>query len=399
MIAFRSKSTKILTFVSLITVMVLAACTPGAPTPTVETPTLPPPTSQPEATTPPTVPPTAEPTAQPTTPPVQPVFGGFMLLANREFTALDFSGQPLGFKAPSGTVENIIEGSAGVTKNSVVMATNTGLLMVKTDGISPLPFVGPGNVTGASNSRDGSKIAWVTEQTIDNSGQISLQVELWVANMDGSNAVKAAELTPVQTAAAPSSFSVIEWTADGRLVYATRAVGIGGYILFGGYTNLYLFDPANGKSIELFVNDGSTAMCVNSISADLSQVAVGCKTIQVQTLATGAKVDLPAVTDQTVAGSAQFSPSGAQIAYGAGRANPDSEFGQVVVAPVDGSNAPRVIASFEGGYYQVLGWLDENTLILRLFPITAGTSGVWKINIDGSGLTKLADGVFVGFIY
>ena len=70
--------------------------------------------------------------------------------------------------------------------------------------------------------------------------------------------------------------------------------------------------------------------------------------------------------EQNRAGSAKFSPSGTLVAYGVGRGNPDSEFGQVVVAPADGSGDQTIVAAMEGGYYQVLGWIDESSLLLIL---------------------------------
>ena len=87
------------------------------------------------------------------------------------------------------------------------------------------------------------------------------------------------------------------------------------------------------------------------------------------------------------------------MAYGVGRSNPDNEFGQVVVAPADGSGDQTIVAAVEGSYYQVLGWIDESSLLLNSSVGTEVPSSIWKVNIDGSGLVKLADGWFAGFIY
>jgi len=197
----------------------------------------------------------------------------------------------------------------------------------------------------------------------------------------------------------PVSIEIVSWTADGKLIYGTRPFGIGGYILFAGWNDLYLYDPADGIVRDLYINDGTTNFCVNSLSNDFTQMAVGCETIQIQNLVTGAKVDLPAVPEQTRAGSAIFSPSGQLVAYGVGRANPESEFGQVVVAPVDGSGDQTLVAALEGGYYQVLGWIDEGSLLLWSSIGADVPSSIWKVNTDGSGLFKLSDGWFAGFIY
>jgi len=330
-----------------------------------------------------------------TSEPLQPQFGGFMVLSNHEFSTIDLFGQSMGFRAPAGTMEWIREGMVGVTKKSVLMATNTGLLMVQMDGIQPVDFAGTGRVTAAGSMWDGSRVAWVSEQMTET----AVGFQLWAANGDGSNAFMIAERTPEQMQIAPMTFEIVKWTNDGKLIYGTRPDGIGGYILFSGWVDLYLYDPDSQTSQSLYTSEGTNNMCVNSLSDDLTQVAIGCKTIQVTNLVTGAVADLPAVAEQNFAGSAKFSPSGALVAYGVGRGNPDSEFGQVVVAPVDGSVDPRIIASLEGGYYQVLGWIDENALLLSSSIGDNVPSSIWKVNIDGSGLTKLADGWFAGFIY
>lgn len=349
-------------------------------------------TNTPQPATPLPVEETASPTAAPVS---EPQFGGFMVLSNGEFIAIDLFGQPLGFRAPAGMTESVRQEQAGVTKKSVALATNTGLLLVETDQIQPLAFAGSNSVYSAGISRDGSQIAWVSLITADN----SVAFELWVAGIDGSNTKKIAEHTAAEMLTNPTSIEVVGWTAEGKLMYGTRPYGIGGYILFAGWNDLYLYDPADGTVRDLYINDGTSNMCVNSLSSDFTQVAIGCQTMQINNLATGAKVDLPAVSDQNLAGSAKFSPSGKMVAYGVGRGNPDSEFGQVVVAPADGSGDQTIVAAMEGGYYQVLGWIDESSLVLSASSTMDVGPSVWKVNINGSGLTKLSDGWFAGFIY
>lgn len=384
---------------SLLVVLLLSACNliSAEPTSAVETPANTPiviATNTPQPPTPLPVEDTAIPV--PTDEPaVEPQFGGFMVLTNGEFIAIDLFGQPMGFRAPAGMTEFIRQEQAGVTKKSVAMASNTGLLLVEMDQIQPLAFAGSNSVFSAGISRDGSLIAWVSQIMADN----SVAFELWVAGIDGSNALKVAERTPAETLVNPTSIEIAGWTADGKLIFGTRPSGIGGYILFAGWNDLYLYDPTDGTVRDLYINDGTSNMCVNSLSSDFSLVAIGCETMQVQNLVSGAKVDLPAVPEQNRAGSAKFSPSSTLVAYGVGRANPDSEFGQVVVASADGSGDQTIVAAMEGSYYQVLGWIDETSLLLWSSSTLDIGPSVWKVNIDGSGLTKLSDGWFAGFIY
>ena len=45
------------------------------------------------------------------------------------------------------------------------------------------------------------------------------------------------------------------------------------------------------------------------------------------------------------------------------------------------------------------GWIDESSLVLLASSTMEVGPSVWKVNIDGSGVTKLSDGWFAGFIY
>ena len=74
----------------------------------------------------------------------------------------------MGFRAPAGMTEFIRQEQAGVTKKNVVLATNTGLLLVEMDQIQPLAFAGSNTVFSAGISRDGSLIAWVSQIMADN---------------------------------------------------------------------------------------------------------------------------------------------------------------------------------------------------------------------------------------
>ncbi|HWR65653.1 MAG TPA: hypothetical protein VN364_06000, partial [Bellilinea sp.] len=372
------KSTKRITAaLAKLAFLTLTACnlSSGEPTNAVETPANTPIVIAPNTPQPATPLPVEE-TAVPTNVPAsEPQFGGFMVLSNGEFIAIDLFGQEMGFRAPAGMTEYVRQEQAGVTKKSVALASNTGLLLVEMDQIQPLAFAGSKTVFSAGISRDGSLIAWVSQIMADN----SVAFELWVAGIDGSNARKIAERTPAEMLTNPTSIEVAGWTADGKLIYGTRPFGIGGYILFAGWNDLYLYDPADGTVRDLYINDGTSNMCVNSLSNDFSQVAIGCETIQVQNLVSGAIVDLPAVPEQNRAGSAKFSPSGMLVAYGVGRGNPDSEFGQVVVAPADGSGDQNIVAAMEDGYYQVLGWINETSLLLWSSSGMEVSPSVWKV--------------------
>lgn len=325
-----------------------------------------------------------------------PVIGGIMVLTDGQFKSIDPFGQPLGFSAPATGIDWINDPRVGVTKKNVLLATHDGLELIDMEGSRLLPFAGTKSMLSADISRDGSRIAWVTDEVIGS----GLQVELWTSNFDGSNAVKVYELTPAETSVKPTAVEILGWTADGKLLYATRADGIGGYILYLGWNDLFVYDPATGRSTDLYIDDGSNWMCVNAISNNFNLVAIGCKTIRIQNLTTGEGFEFPAVVDQNVAGSAKFSPNDTQIAYSVARGNPDDEYSQLLVAPADGSSPPLILDTIQKGYFNVLGWIDKNTVVYQSYPSFGDPPEIWRVETDGSSEPfKIADGTFAGFIY
>lgn len=325
-----------------------------------------------------------------------PAFGGIMVLNNNQFISIDHFGQPMGFTADASEVQWLSDPLIGVTKKNVLLGTRDGLMLIDWEGSRLLPFAGTKPVMTADLSRSGSRIAWATEEVIDG----ALQVDLWVANFDGSNQVKVFELTPAQTRVKPAAVEILGWTADEKLVFAARADGIGGYILYSGWNDLYVFDPTTGMTTALYIDDGSNWMCVNSISNNLNMVAIGCDTIRILNLATGSRVDFPVVAEQNRAGSTKFSPNDTLIAYSVARGDPDNEFSQLILAPADGSSPPVVLDSIEGSAFTVLGWIDENTILYQSNAGLESVNSIWRIETDGSSQPfKITDGLFAGFIY
>ena len=139
-------------------------------------------------------------------------------------------------------------------------------------------------------------------------------------------------------------------------------------------------------------------MCLSGVSPDLTRLGFGCDDsgagkVNIRTVADGQTTFVPDLPEQNVAGSLHFSPSSAWLAYSIARRNPDDERGQVAVVPVDLSSAPQIIASQDGGYYDVIGWIDEDTLLL--FLTHDGQGSIWRVNRDGSDLTQIATGALV----
>lgn len=385
--------------------LLLSACAPGTagvaatqtPPPVSNTESLPL-TSEPSAL--PTLPPT--PIEAPTPAPVAEV-RGIMVFApasdkrtQNQFVAYNLNGDIL-YELPAGSFPEY--GSAQVFGDAVydLSTPDSALIRVDQQGEHKISL-GNGNFSGSLViSRDGQRIAWAWNDMQSQPGT----TEVWIADADGSEAHKAV-FSPLSQPDSSYLLAPFRWTADGKLVYTVNMWGIGGYILFNGYDGFRLYDPETGRSTALTPEDQHFGLCLDNLSPDLSKVLLHCNgqggqaQIIVQERASGASLNFPPLADQGQAGTMWLSPSGQWLAYAIARGNPDREYGQVIVAPADGSATPKSIAAFEGGYYQVLGWADEETLVISRFE--SNQTSVWRVGRDGSGLTKLADGRVIGLM-
>ena len=163
---------------------------------------------------------------------------------------------------------------------------------------------------------------------------------------------------------------------------------------------MFVHDPAANVNTTLVPDDERLGLCLSSISNDLRLAAIVCGEqpgVRVRPLNNGPETSFPVLTDQGSAGSAKFSPSGEWLAYVIQRVNPDDELGKVVVVPSNGSAAPRIIAE-QQGTFTVEGWLDENSFLVTRSDFISNLSTIWRMNRDGSDITQLTDGQFLGFI-
>lgn len=326
---------------------------------------------------------------------IQSDYAGFMVYADQKFVGLDFNGQPLGFSVDAPGVEGMDLNQASVFNLGVMhaYAPDMKIRLVTAAGISVLEYIPMEQPVQAIISADGSQVAWAIQSySGDAPGS-----ELWTANVDGSDARLVDQILPEDNADRWLTLRPLEWTRDGKLLYATQLTGIGGYILYPGWNSLRLYDPADG-GLATLVEDDPAGMCINSLSADRSLAALGCREIRIRKLVDGSEVTLPALDLQNVAGSARFSPSGAWVAYAIAVSNPDDERSQVVVAASDGSGEPYPLQTMEGGNFQVLGWINEDSFLFSAYTTIENLTTIWRIDRDGSRPIELIKAQFLGFI-
>ena len=196
------------------------------------------------------------------------------------------------------------------------------------------------------------------------------------------------------------------WSADGKSLYFSKEPwGIGGYILFSGASNLYKIDIATKQVSEVIPQTLPTRpqTCLDAISLDYHFVADHCtqNLITIQDLQNGgtATIQAPAeVTGYRLMGSTRFSPTGDRVAFALAQGDPSNERGWVAIGDRSGGVSKLILAGEAGSYYTVLGWLDDQTVLVQsnsmVCDLTCGNT-LWTVGVDGSNPTKVGDGSFL----
>jgi hypothetical protein len=200
----------------------------------------------------------------------------------------------------------------------------------------------------------------------------------------------------------PRVMRVMRWSRDGSKIYfGKEPIGIGGYILFSGLTNLWSLDPGSGKATELIPQAApNAAVCIDDLSPDEKLAADHCplKNMEVIDMAsrTAKVVNAPPTVPQFgLVGGARFSPDSARLAYGLARNDPNNEQGWVAVADVAIGTSTLIGTSPAQDYFSVSAWLDSKTLVLQS---QGQTPGIWTLGADGSNLKRLGNGTFLGIV-
>ena len=220
-----------------------------------------------------------------------------------------------------------------------------------------------GRASAFALAADGERLAVVIEESIGG-GRVQ---QLVIVSLAGGPP----QTVTTETAAYdPYVLLPVRWTDDGGLLYARQMTGLGGYILFFGYCNLYRYDPATSTTTALI--PAGYGPCIGDLSPDGRTLAHICGAgspvaMRLRDLASDVDTTLPLVEEQRFAGTGQFSPSGTWLAYAAARGDPSDELGMAVVARSDGTTTPQVVATVYGGYLEVRGWLDEDSFIVQQY--------------------------------
>jgi hypothetical protein len=265
-------------------------------------------------------------------------------------------------------------------------------------GAQPLAFIEGVSygVAAWSDTASGEvRLAWDHYAVDNNSGGLTSQI--LVSDPGGAQVRELITETGSQRV-----LRVVGWAPDGQqLFYSKEPLGLGGYILFSGVSSLWAYDWASGEATNLVPEADTAFICLDDYDSAAARVAHHCTVGQISVLdlnagQTSALLPPPEVAGEVgVLGDTRFSPSADRVAFALARNNPENEQGWVAVS--DGLAGPaRLVATADAGdFFDVIDWLDDNTLILQA---TGVAPGVWLVNADGSQLRHLADGHWLGLI-
>jgi hypothetical protein len=269
-------------------------------------------------------------------------------------------------------------------------ATPTAM-RVDSGGAKDLPFL-KGALSGLVAGAD--RLAWGTA----NFSVKPPTAELMTSALDGTQQKSALKES---YSGIPSVLRPFRWSADGsKLYFSKEPTGLGGYILFSGRSNLWAYDVKTGKNSEVAKQRiKNAAICIDDLSPNEKTIIDHCtqKSMAFVNLANNAvtAVTPPPEVNPGLAGGARFSPDGSRIAYGLARHDPENEQGWVAVTDGLTGKSKLVATSLPKDYLTVVGWLDNNTIVLQSGTLT---QGVWLANANGGSLKRLIDGTFLAIV-
>jgi hypothetical protein len=242
-------------------------------------------------------------------------------------------------------------------------------------------------------SDDESRIAW-THSTFGAEGVTS---RLWIADIDGSDIRLAVESDPNDDIAEYYALETVRWMPDGDLVYAWQVTGIGGYILFFGWSSLFRYDPVADTTTPLIPLEGEGAgPCWYAISPDGMYALGGCGSegLLERNLVEGSETAFPVLPGQGQQGAGAYSPSGDRLAYAIARGNPEDELGQVLVRLSQDEEA-IVLSTQSPGYFGRILWADEDRLVVG--AAQNDRSSVDVLTVDGTR-SAIGEGELIGLL-
>ncbi|MBI3763714.1 MAG: PD40 domain-containing protein [Chloroflexi bacterium] len=239
-------------------------------------------------------------------------------------------------------------------------------------------------------SPDGQYIAWATLDITSFDEPIQATAQLHVAGENGTNPVVVSEeQNQGQRIIVP-----VRWRAGDRVLFAAhQPYGIGGYILFGVYLDLFRLDLDSGVSTTII---GDCSSCDVGLSPDGTKAAFvsgGTADLTLFDVSSGKRRVVPGAQGHAAAGNIVFSPDGSRLVYTEAVVNPEAE--RFAVYLVDfASGVKTTLIPDDARELTARAWPLAGVIILSGYEAGAAGSvyNTWTMRADGSGLTQTFPG-------
>lgn len=330
------------------------------------------------------------------------------------FVSLDGQQAPIAAESPKGLFATgfgrhamqdgpmIYAHSAWVQPAYYVIDTLSGKIL-------PLDFIPPAtnslavrSLTDSSEPVDPpASLAWATLK-----GEGTPSTSLHVTAPDGTVIPLGSEFSDVTSDAGQEfAFAPLRWGPDGSLYYSRMPLGIGGYIPYVTFTDLWRYEIASGESTQVIPSSGPERVCLDELSSDARLLASTCQIGEIQVLDLSSDetttISLPEGLGNELAGSVRFNPAGDRLVYGMYIWVGPPDETSTAVAISDGlSGASTVITESDmPGFFAPLAWLDEETVLVHFSPEDDTLpASLWKLKADGSEFTQIVEGNFLGIL-
>lgn len=164
---------------------------------------------------------------------------------------------------------------------------------------------------------------------------------------------------------------VLAQTKD-KIYFTILPGGIGGYILYGKYNNLYQYTTADNKITNIlsltditdfdFTSDRQKLVYIETPNEPTNPRPLSYALV-IRDLTNGIEQSYSLSGDYTRYGDVKFSPLNDQVAF-AGGAGPEPEKSAVFILNITSlNNTPQLIASQDGKIFHVTGWKNNEEVI------------------------------------
>ncbi|MBT3391017.1 MAG: hypothetical protein HN413_11470 [Chloroflexi bacterium] len=201
--------------------------------------------------------------------------------------------------------------------------------------------------------------------------------------------------------------------------YSLMPYGIGGDIVFSPHKGLYYLDLTAGNTENLYLTDNFNPQ---GFSPDLTWIAYmpaengfiegNNVSLTLYNLYSTASVSIPLrPSSDRGAGNVVFAPENERVAWMEGSgwmmAETPNFHAKVLIADINGNllaeledtRFNHIPASGHVDWIQPVGWLDAETLIVEVRAEDWNDISLARVRYDGSEISFLAAGKFVGFLY